>query len=226
MEIELLHDTSSRIAKITLDPNETLLAEAGCMIAMSENMGVETTLRRGRGGGIMGGLKRLLGGESLFLSVFQAVRSPAEIYIAPKLIGDILIYEMTGKELIIQAGSYLACSETVEIDLGWQGFKSILASESLFWLSATGRGTLLLSSFGAIYDVDVEGEYIVDSGNIVAFENTLNFTIGKPPGSSWISTFLGGEGFVCRFKGRGKLFCQSHSRHRFGLEIGRQLPPR
>ncbi|MCS6960436.1 MAG: TIGR00266 family protein [Pseudanabaenaceae cyanobacterium SKYGB_i_bin29] len=226
MEIELLHDTSSRIAKITLSRNETLLAEAGCMIAMSENMGVETTLRRGRGGGVLGGLKRLLGGESLFLSVFQAVGREAEIYIAPKLMGDILIYEMTGKELVIQAGSYIACADSVEIDLGWRGFKSMFAGESLFWLSATGRGTLLLSSFGAIYEVDVDGEYIVDTGNIVAFENTLNFTIGKPPGSNWISTFLGGEGLVCRFKGRGKLFCQSHSRHRFGLEIGPQLPPR
>ncbi len=226
MEIELLKSADSRIAKVILAPNEALIAQAGCMVAMSENMGVDTTLRQGRGGGILGGLKRLLGGQSLFLSVFQAVRSEAEIFIAPRLLGDILVYEMRNRELVIQSGSYLACSESVDIDLGWQGFKSLFAGESIFWLSATGRGKVILSSFGAIYEVDVDGEYIVDTGNIVAFETTLNFTVTKPPGSSWISTFLGGEGFVCRFKGRGKLFCQTHSPRNFGLAIGPKLPPR
>jgi uncharacterized protein (TIGR00266 family) len=226
MEVELLQSADSRIAKVILAPNEALIAQAGCMVAMSENMGVDTTLRQGRGGGILGGLKRLLGGQSLFLSVFQAVRSEAEIFIAPRLLGDILVYEMRNRELVIQSGSYLACAESVDIDLGWQGFKSVFAGESIFWLSATGRGEVILSSFGAIYEVDVDGEYIVDTGNIVAFETTLNFTVTKPPGSSWISTFLGGEGFVCRFKGRGKLFCQTHSPRNFGLAIGPQLPPR
>ncbi len=226
MQVELLHSTDSRIAKVLLDRDEALIAQAGCMVAMSENIGVETTLRQGKGGGVLGGLKRLLGGESLFLSVFQAVRSEAEILIAPHLLGDILVYEMTNQELVVQAGSYLACADSVDVDLGWQGFKSMFAGESLFWLSISGRGSVILSSFGAIYEIDVNGEYIVDTGNIVAFEKSLNFTVTKPPGSSWISTFLGGEGFICRFKGRGKLYCQTHSPRNFGLEIGPKLPPR
>lgn len=193
MEVELLHGPDSAIAKVILRPNEALIAQAGCMIAMSENIGVETTLRQGKGGGVFGGLKRLLGGESLFLSVFQAVRSEAEIFIAPHLLGDILVYEMTDRELVVQSGSYLACADSVDVDLGWQGFKSVFAGESLFWLSISGRGRVILSSFGAIYEIDVDGEYIVDTGNIVAFEKSLNFTVGKPPGSSWISTFLGGK---------------------------------
>ncbi|NET39654.1 MAG: TIGR00266 family protein, partial [Cyanothece sp. SIO1E1] len=89
-----------------------------------------------------------------------------------------------------------------------------------------GAGPVLLSAFGGIYDVMVQGEYIVDSGHIVAFEKSLSFEIGKPPGSNWLSTFLGGEGLVTRFKGHGRLYCQTHHPAAFGRAVGGQLPSR
>ena len=76
-----------------------------------------------------------------------------------------------------------------------------------------------------IYEIDVDGEYIVDTGHIVAFENTLDYRITKV-GDSWIGAFLGGEGLICRFQGRGKVYCQTHNARSFGRLIGSQLPPR
>lgn len=225
MEIELLNQPDSAIARVVLDKNQEFVAEAGCMIAMSGYINASTTLRQGKGGGIFGGLKRLVGGESLFLSVFRSPVAGGEIFLAPKFIGDILVYQMNGQELVVQATSYLASESGVDIDLGFQGFKSLFSGESIFWLTISGYGSVLLNSFGGIYEVPVEGEYIVDTGHIVAFEKSLNFEITKP-GSSWIGAFLGGEGLVCRFKGQGKVYCQTHNPGAFGSQVGSKLPPR
>ena len=225
MNVEILHQPDSAVARITLDSGEELVAEAGAMIAMSDSIESNTTLRRGKGGGIMGGLKRMVAGESLFLSVFRSSQDGNEIWLAPKLIGDLLVYPMEGRDLVVQATSYLACSSQVDIDLGFQGFKSVFSGESIFWLSVSGYGMALLTSFGGIYEIDVDGEYIVDTGHIVAFERSLDFSITKS-GSSWLGAFLGGEGLVTKFKGKGKLYCQTHNPGAFGSLVGSMLPPR
>lgn len=225
MNIDILQKPDSAIAKVTLDSNEEIVAEAGAMIAMSDFINVSTILRQGKGGGIMGGLKRMLAKESLFLSVFRSPLANGEVFLAPSLMGDVILYEMQGQELVVQAASYLASASGVDIDLGFQGFKSVFSGESIFWLSITGSGPVLLNSFGGIYEIDVNGEYIVDTGHIVAFEKTLDFKITKA-GGSWLGAFLGGEGLVCRFQGQGKLYCQTHNPGAFGHKIGSQLPPR
>jgi uncharacterized protein (TIGR00266 family) len=225
MKIELLHQPDSAIARVLLEAGEELVAEAGSMVAMSGFINASTTLRQGKGGGVFGGLKRMLAGESLFLSVFRSPISGGELFLAPKTIGDIVQYELSGQELVVQSTSYLASTSDVDLVLGFQGFKSLFSGESIFWLSISGHGSILLNSFGAIYDVDVDGTYIVDTGHIVAFEKSLDFEITKV-GSSWIGSFLGGEGFVCRFKGRGKVYCQTHNPRAFGQQVGSQLPPR
>jgi uncharacterized protein (TIGR00266 family) len=225
MEIELLQQPDSAIARVTLAPDEELVAQAGAMIAMSSSINASTTLRKGKGGGILGGLKRMVAGESLFLSVFRSPTPGGEIFLAPKFIGDLFTYELQGQELVVQATSYLASEPHVDIDIGFQGLKSLFSGESIFWLVLSGQGKALLTSFGGVYEIPVNGEYIVDTGHIVAFEKSLTFSIGKA-NSSWWGAFFGGEGFVCRFKGQGKLYCQTHNTGAFGAAIGSKLPPR
>jgi uncharacterized protein (TIGR00266 family) len=94
----------------------------------------------------------------------------------------------------------------------------------VFWLNMNGQGQVLLNSFGAIYPVEVDGEYIVDSGHIVAFNETLDFSITKA-GKNWIHSYLGGEGLVCKFKGKGALWCQSHNAASFGGKLTLSLRP-
>lgn len=225
MKVEILHQPDSAVARIDLSPQEELVAEAGAMVAMSGDLNVSTTLRQGKGGGIFGGLKRMLAGESLFLSVFRSGSSSGELFLAPKFIGDLLPYQMTASGLVVQSTSYLANTSGVDIEMGFQGLKSLFSGESIFWLNMSGTGLVLLSSFGAIYEINVDGEYIVDTGHIVAFEKSLSFSIGKAS-ESLIGSFLGGEGLVCRFKGKGRLFCQTHNPGAFGQLVGSKLPPR
>ena len=125
----------------------------------------------------------------------------------------------------MQSTGYMASTGGVDIDLGFQGLKSFFSGEAIFWLRISGAGVVFLSAFGGIYTIDVDGEYVVDTGHIVAFEKSLDFSITKA-GAGWLGSILGGEGLVCRFRGRGKLYCQTHNPGAFGQQVGSKLPPR
>lgn len=228
MQYEILSRPAASVAKLTMDDGESITCEVGAMIAMTTEFEVETTTRKkgGSGGGLGKALKRMLAGESMFLNHFTATDSDQSLIIGPRMLGDIIHFPLSGGALIVQGSSWLASDTDVEIDATWQGFgKALFSGESMFWLKCSGYGDLFLSSFGAIYEVYVEGEHVVDTGHIVAFEDTLQFQVVKA-GASLIGSFLGGEGLVCRFSGQGRLFVQSHNPPSFGKALGPKLKPR
>ena len=223
MKTEIMCRPGNAATRVTLAPGETITTEGGAMIAMSGDLQVETsTHARGGSGGFLKAAKRLLGGETFFMNHYTAGPNGGELWLAQTLPGDMMDFVLEGQTLIVQAGSFVACSPGIALDVGWQGFKNFISGESLFWLRISGRGPVVLSSYGAIYPVQIDGEYIVDTGHIVAFEETLNFTLTKA-GQSWLGSFLGGEGFVCKFQGRGTVWCQSHNAPSFGHIIGPNL---
>ena len=179
MQIEIICGPGNSAAKIRLESRESCTAEAGAMIAMSGDMGVETTTHKKGKGGILKAVKRLMARESVFLNHFTAGNEGGDLYLATTLAGDMMQYELRNENLIVQGGSFVACEPEVEIDMGWQGFKAAFAKESLFWVHLKGSGKVVINSFGAIYPVEVDGEYIVDTGHIVAFNETLSFTIDE-----------------------------------------------
>lgn len=226
MEVELLHQPGNAAARVRLAPRDECTAEGGAMISISSNTKVTTTTHKKGRGGVLKGVKRLIAGESFFLNHFTGGDGGSDILFGPTLPGDMLVHVLQEDEMLtVQAGSYVASEEPVDIDLGWQGLKTFFAGESLFWIRLRGPGKVILSSFGAIYPVRVDADYIVDTGHIVAFEDTLEFRLSKA-GRSWIQSFLGGEGVVARFKGTGTVWCQSHSAHRFGTTVGPMLRAR
>ncbi|MDB4786926.1 MAG: TIGR00266 family protein [Planctomycetaceae bacterium] len=227
MQHEIQARPAATVLKVDLEQGESLTCEVGAMIAMSSGMTVETTSRqKGGKGGLMKGLKRMFSGENFFLNHFTAQNPDQSIYLGPTLMGDVVYHPLDNATLIVQGASWLASDPGIEVDASWQGFgKALFSGESMFWVKCSGTGDLFLNSFGAIYEVDIDGQYTVDSGHIVAFEETLQFKIGKA-GKSLIGSFLGGEGLVCKFEGQGKLYCQSHNPPSFGKLLGPQLRPR
>ncbi len=225
MKVEIVTRPGNAAAHIGIAAGETLTAEGGAMIAMSGNVQIETSTKQKGKGGLLKAAKRLLTGESFFLNHFTAGSQGGELWLATTMSGDMFTHELDQSTLIVQGGSFVACEQGIDMDLGWQGFKSLLAREGVFWIHLNGQGKVVLSSFGAIYPVEVNGEYIVDTGHIVAFEDTLDFKLTKA-GKSWISSFLGGEGLVCCFHGRGTVWCQSHNSSSFGQVLGPKLRPR
>lgn len=224
MNIDIQMRPGSSVAKVTMAPGEHLTAEGGAMIAMSNDMEMETTTYKKNSGGIMKGLKRMISGESFFMNHFTAGNNGGEIFLAPTLHGDMIVRELNAEKLIVQGGSYLASEPGIEVDFSWQGMKSLFSGEGMFWLNLNGTGKVIINAYGMIYPVEIDGEYIVDTGHIVAFEPTLTFNISKA-GASWMSSILGGEGFVCKFKGKGTLWCQSHNPNSFGASVGPNLKP-
>lgn len=225
MQVEIVHGPGNSAARLDLAPGETCTAEGGAMIAMSGDVAIQTTTHTKGSGNLLQAAKRLLADESFFLNHYTAGASGGEVLVAATLPGDMFSHELASESLIVQGGSFVACEQGVSVDLGWQGFKSFFSGESLFWVNLSGRGKAVVNSFGAIYPVKVNGEYVVDTGHIVAFNEGMQFEISKA-GASWISSFLGGEGLVCRFRGKGTVWCQSHSPSTFGHTLGPHLRAR
>lgn len=219
MQIEIQSKPGSSVAKVNLEADETIISEGGAMVAMSSHITVVTQARKNEKGSFLKSVKRLLANESFFMNHFTSNMSPGEIYLGTALPGDMEVFELDStKKIMVQGGSYVASEKSIEINTVWQGSKNLLSGESFFWIELSGTGKAIINSFGVIYPIDVDGEYIVDTGHIVAFEDTLNFDISKA-GSSWIASFLGGEGFVCKFKGKGRVWCQSHSSNSWGNSL-------
>ncbi|MET0341406.1 MAG: TIGR00266 family protein [Polyangiales bacterium] len=226
MQIDILARPSASVAKLTLTTGEQVTCEVGAMIAMSSGLSVQTTGRQRGGGGLWAGVKRMVAGENFFLNEFTARAPNQTLLLGPGLCGDVVHHVLRGGTLVVQGSSWLGSGPGVQIDATFQGLGNALFSgETAFWVRCAGTGDVLLSSFGAIYEVDVVDRYVVDSGHIVAFEDTLRFNVGKI-GDSWLQSFLSGEGLVCHFEGRGKLYCQSHSPPSFGKHLGPMLSPR
>jgi uncharacterized protein (TIGR00266 family) len=227
MRHELLCRPAATVVHFGFDAGESITCEVGAMIAMSGGITVETSSRsRGGGGGIMKGLRRMLSGESFFLNHFTARQPGQSLLIGPTMLGDCIHHPLRGGSMVVQGSSWLAAGDGIDIDSSWRGFTSaVFSGESMFWVKCTGSGDLFLSSYGAIYPIDVDGDYVVDTGHIVAFEDTLTFKIGKAA-RSLIGSFLGGEGLVCKFHGQGRLYCQTHNPPSLGKLLGPKLKPR
>lgn len=204
------HSPSYASLRLDLKKNETVFVESGGMAAMDSCIKMKSKVQ----GGLMKGIGRMLGGESLFVSEFTAEGKPGQLFVSPGVPGDIQHYYLDGNSLMVQSSGFVASSPTVTIDTKFQGFKGFFSGESLFLIKASGTGDFWFSSYGAIVEVPVDGDYVVDTGYIVAFEDTLNYKVEMMGGLSFKSLrtgILGGEGLVCRFQGQGRLWVQSRN---------------
>ncbi len=220
MRHEVKYGPAYALAMINLDAGESIQAEAGAMVSMSSTIAMETST----GGGLLSGLKRsVLGGESFFINTFNAEQA-GEVTVAPALPGDIIALELTGQTLLVQSGSFLAATTGVEIDTKWGGGKSFFSREGLFLLRCTGMGTIWVSSYGAIHPIDLGvGElYTVDTGHMVAFDDSVQYDVGRSGG--WKSTLFSGEGLVVKLTGPGRFFMQTRSEDSFLSWLIPKLP--
>jgi uncharacterized protein (TIGR00266 family) len=208
MKVEILYRPSFSLAKVTLTASETIQTETGAMVSMSTDLQVDTNMR----GGFLKSLTRsVLGGESFFINTYTSSPKGGEITLAPTLPGDVITMELIGETYLVQSGSYLASSTAVTTDTKWGGAKTFFGGEGLIMLRCSGNGTLILSSYGAIHELnlDVGQTYTVDTGHLVAFDERLGFKVRTIGGLK--TTFLGGEGLVVDLTGPGKVLMQTRS---------------
>jgi uncharacterized protein (TIGR00266 family) len=222
MKHEVLYRPSYSLLRVTLEQDEAIAAEAGAMVSMSSSIEIQTKAR----GGVFGALKRsMFGGESFFMNTFRAAER-GEVTLAPALPGEIYAVDLSGGSFFAQSGAYVASSPEIQVDTKWGGARTFFSREGLFLLKLTGTGTLFLSSYGAVHEIELAAgqEYIVDTGHMVAFDETVGYHVTKVGGLK--STLFSGEGLVCRLTGPGKILIQSRSTDAFLSWLIPQLPKR
>ncbi len=207
MQVNIEASPSFAMGTIRLGAGDSVKVEAGAMSSMSGGVEIQTASQ----GGLLGGLKRsVLGGESFFINTFTAT-SGGDVSVAPKLPGDLIHLPLAGGAMFVQSGSWVASEPGVEVDTKWGGAKTFFSGEGLFVLRCSGVGDMLVSSYGAIVDRQLQpGEVLtVDTGHIVAFDEGVTYAVRKA--GSWKSTVLGAEGLVTDFSGPGRVLLQTRS---------------
>ncbi|MGB9775178.1 MAG: TIGR00266 family protein [Anaerolineae bacterium] len=223
MDVNILYRPAYSLGVIRLGPNEEIRVESGAMVSTSQGVTVETKAA----GGILKSLARsVLAGESFFQNTFRAPAGGGEVTVAPALPGDLFVLELRNESLMVQSGSYVASEMGIHLDTKWGGAKTFFASEGLIMLRASGTGKLLLSSFGAIHEVNLQAgqTYTVDTGHLVAFSEGIGFKVRRVGGLK--STIFSGEGLVVDLTGPGRVLLQTRSTDAFLSWLIPQLPKR
>lgn len=210
-----------QFVEVELDPQEAAVAEAGAMMFMDDGIEMETIFGDGspQQGGFLGALmgagKRLLTGESMFMTVFlnQGTGKKRVAFGAPYP-GKIIPIHLAkiGGELIAQKDSFLCAAKGVSLGIAFQKRIGVglFGGEGFIMQRLTGDGWAFVHAGGTLVERDLAtGETLrVDTGCIVAFQPTVNYDIqfvGKIK-----SALFGGEGlFFATLRGPGKIWLQS-----------------
>jgi uncharacterized protein (TIGR00266 family) len=225
-----------QFVEVELDPGEAAVAEAGGMMYMDDGIAMETVFgdgsqaSRGFLDSLVGAGKRLLTGESLFMTVFvnQAPTKRSVAFGAPYP-GKIVPMHLAelGGEILAQKDSFLAAAKGVSLGIAFQkrlgtGF---FGGEGFIMQRLTGDGWVFVHAGGTIIERALEpGQVIrVDTGCIVAFQPSVDYDIefvGKIK-----SAIFGGEGlFFATLRGPGRIWLQSLPLSRMASRIVAAVP--
>jgi uncharacterized protein (TIGR00266 family) len=222
--------------EVELDPNEATVAEAGGMMYMDDGIAMETIFGDGSGqqsgliGALMGAGKRLLTGESLFMTVFQnKAAGKKRIAFGAPYPGKIVAVNLAevGGELIAQKDSFLAAAKGVSIGIAFQRKLGVglFGGEGFIMQRLQGTGLVFVHAGGALLERTLApGELIrVDTGCIVAMQPSVAYEIeyvGKIK-----SALFGGEGlFFATLRGPGRIWLQSLPLSRLANRIVSAVP--
>ncbi|MCF4151481.1 TIGR00266 family protein [Dethiosulfovibrio sp. F2B] len=208
--------------EVELDPGETAMAEAGAMMYKDPSIHMESIFGDGSGregsgfmGKLMGAGKRVLMGESLFMTAFtNNGGGKANVAFAAPFPGNIVPVDLgeLGGEIICQKDSFLCAAKGVSIDIYLQKkiLTGLFGGEGFIMERLTGDGMAFMNAGGTVLDRELaSGETLdVDTGCVVAFMPSVQMDI-RQAGNIKTSLF-GGEGlFFATLKGPGRIWLQS-----------------
>jgi uncharacterized protein (TIGR00266 family) len=227
-----------QFVEVELDPGESVVAEAGALMYMGGGVQMQTIFGDGSGQaqsqGLMGALlsagKRVLTGESLFMTVFTATGGSKErLAFAAPYPGRILAMDLTrlGGELICQKDSFLCAAKGVSIGIAFQKKIGVglFGGEGFIMQRLQGDGLCFVHAGGMLTEMQLgPGETVrVDTGCIVALQPSVNYDVQFV--GSVKTAFFGGEGlFFATLTGPGHVWLQSLPLSRLADRIARAIP--
>ena len=210
-----------QMVQVELDPGETVIAEAGAMTYMEQGINFEARMgdgsepEQGLFGKLLGVGKRVLTGESIFMTHFtNSGRGKQHVAFAAPYPGKIVpldLSQIPGNEILCQKDSFLCAAYGTEVGIAFQrrlgtGF---FGGEGFILQRLCGDGMGFVHASGTIIERELKGETLrVDTGCLVAFEPSVEYNIERA--GNLKSMFFGGEGlFLATLQGTGKVWLQS-----------------
>jgi len=222
MEYEIIGD-NLQLVILHLQGNETVYAEAGVMNHMSSNMDMQAKAK----GGLMKGLKRMVTGESFFITEFT---SQGEGFVAfggnvPGKIEAISIGQ--GQEFLAQRDAFLCAESGVDMDMAFTKKlgSGLFGGEGFILQKYSGQGTVFIHACGDFVVKELQpGETLkVDTGSLVGFDSSVQYDITRAGGIK--TSLFGGEGlFLTTLTGPGKIIIQSLSINNLAAALAPHLP--
>ncbi len=203
--------TTMPVLEFTLDPNDSIISEAGQLSWMGSSIEMTTHTQFGGGGGVLGALKRVVGGATLFMTEYRAVGRPGELAFAAKLPGHIVPVEVgPGREYMIHRHGFLCSTSLVQLGVGFQ--------------QSLGAGIFgELSGELIVKDLEAGETLRVHPGHVGAFQTSVNFQITTVPGIK--NMIFGGDGiFLASLTGPGRVWLQTLPIAKLAHELMEYMP--
>jgi len=224
MQYHIIGDTMPAV-EIQFDaPGESMFTQSGGMAWMTEGIEMSTNTK----GGLMKGIGRMFAGESLFMATYRASRAGAKVAFASTVPGQILPIDIAAQGgLICQKGAFLCGEDSIQLNVTFTKKLSsgLFGGEGFILEDIGGTGMVFLEIDGDIVEKQLApGEILkVDTGNVVAFERSVEYGIETVKGLGNI--FFGGEGlFLTTLKGPGRVILQTQNVAEFAGRIARFIP--
>jgi len=220
--------TTMPVLEFMLDPNESIISEAGELSWMSASIQMTTHTQFGGGGGLFGVLKRVAGGGSIFMSEYRAMGAAGELAFATKLPGHIVPVEVaSGHEYMIHRHGFLCATPQIQIGVGFQQSlgAGIFGGDGFLLQKATGQGICWLELSGELVVRDLQpGETLrVHPGHVGAFQSSVSFQITTVPGIK--NMIFGGDGiFLASLTGPGRIWLQTLPIARLAHALAKYMP--
>ncbi|KXK26594.1 MAG: hypothetical protein TR69_WS6001000600 [candidate division WS6 bacterium OLB20] len=202
--------TTLQALSVQLDEGETIQSEAGKMSWMTSNVKMKT---RGQGLGKI--VSRVIGGESFFINEFTSESGTGIVTFSTDQAGKIIPVELNSDKpgVVFQRGSYLCSEPGIErstvlikrITAGFFGGKGFILQK----VTGQGRAHLIADGEVVMYELSDGEQMLVDQGNLVAFDDSVDYDIQTVKGGM-MNMFFGGEGiFLGSLKGPGRVWMQT-----------------
>ena len=217
----LIKGESIQVVEVDLDPGETVIAEAGAMLYMDQNITFETKMGDGSAANqgffkkIISAGTRALTGESLFMTHFtNRGRRKQKVAFSAPYPGTVIPLDLAGlrnHEVIVQKDGFLcaALGTSLSIFFNKKIGSGLVGGEGFILERLRGDGLAFIHAGGTVIEKDLDNETLkVDTGCVVAFESSIEFNIASTGGLR--SMIFGGEGiFLATLQGTGKVWLQS-----------------
>ena len=220
--------TTMPVLEFILDPNESVISEAGELSWMSSSIQMTTHTQFAGGGGLFGIIKRVAGGGSIFMTEYRAVGAAGEVAFATKLPGHIVPVEVSaGHEYMIHRHGFLCATPQIQIGVAFQQSlgAGIFGGDGFLLQKLSGQGIAWLELSGELVGRDLQAGVMlrVHPGHVGAFQSSVSFQITTVPGIKNI--FFGGDGlFLAQLMGPGRVWLQTLPIAKLAHAIEKYLP--